>query len=95
MHFLEWKFLYFDSNFTKIVLKGPIGNKWALAQVKASRLFSTKPLPEPMLTQCLRIIGIMEWHVQLLQFVTTCLQTYHQSNTSMMRWEWEKEKKNR
>ena len=35
----------------KFVPKGLIGNKSALVQVMACRLFCAKPLPEPMLTQ--------------------------------------------
>ena len=33
------------------VPKGPIDNESALIQVMACRLFSAKPLPEPILTQ--------------------------------------------
>ena len=51
MYFLEWKFLYFNSNFTKFVPKGAIDNKPALVQVMAWRQTGDKPLPEPVLTQ--------------------------------------------
>ena len=35
----------------KFIPKDQIGNKTALVQVMACRLFGAKPLPEPMLTQ--------------------------------------------
>ena len=35
----------------KSVPEGPVDNKAVLVQVMACRLFGTKPLPEPMLTQ--------------------------------------------
>ena len=51
MHFREWNVLYFDSDFTEFVPKGPIDNNPVLAQVMAWRRIGDKPLPEPMLTQ--------------------------------------------
>ena len=50
MHFLEWKFLNFDSNFTEVP-KCPIDNKWALVQIMSRCQTGDKPLSEPMLTQ--------------------------------------------
>ena len=54
-----------DSIFTEIFPKGPIDKKSALIQVMVCRLFGTKPLPEPMLTQCtdayMRHYGEMSW----------------------------------
>ena len=35
----------------KLVAKGPVDNKWALAQVMAWHRKGHKPLPEPMLIQ--------------------------------------------
>ena len=50
MHFYQWHILYFDSNFTKFVLKGPIDNKLALVQVMAWQWSGDKPLSETMVT---------------------------------------------
>ena len=51
--------LYFDSNFTGYVSKGPIDNKPALVQVMAWRRTGDKSLPEPKLTQFNELIN--EW----------------------------------
>ena len=49
MHFLEWKCLDIDKNFTKFVSKAPINNKPALVQIMAWCQPGNKPLPEPMM----------------------------------------------
>ena len=56
MHFLEWKWLNSDSNFTEICSQSPIDNKPALVWVMAWRLPGDKPLPEPLLAQSLKHI---------------------------------------
>ena len=49
MHFLEWKLLHFDSNFTEFVPNGPIDNIPALVQIMAWRLLGDEPLSAPMM----------------------------------------------
>ena len=50
MHFLVWKFINFESNFTKCVPKGPVDNKTALVQIMAWRRTDDKPLSKPEMT---------------------------------------------
>ena len=49
-HFIQWKSLYFDTNFTIFFPKGLIDNRSAMGQVMACRLLGVKPLCEPMMT---------------------------------------------
>ena len=55
MHFLEWKCLNFDWDFTyrKFVPKGPINNISALVQIMAWHKLGDKPLSEPMMVSWL------------------------------------------
>ena len=48
--FVNEKFCILVKISLKIILKGPIDNNPALVQIMAWRLFSAKPLSEPMLT---------------------------------------------
>ena len=49
MHFLEWKFLYFDSNITDVCSLDQISNKSAVVHVMAWRRTGDKPLLEPIM----------------------------------------------
>ena len=48
MHFLEWKCLNSDWNFTEVCSQGPINNIPAMVQIMAWRRPGDKPLSEPM-----------------------------------------------
>ena len=52
IHFLDWKFVQFDSNSLKFSVKGPFDSKTSLVPVTAWHLLGAgaKPLPEPMMT---------------------------------------------
>ena len=52
MCFIEWKLLYFDSNFTKCYFQSPVVNKLSLDQVMACCCWTgDKPLSQLMMAQ--------------------------------------------
>ena len=50
-NFVNENVSFLTTNSQKFVPKGPIDNKWSLAQVKIWCRTGVKPLPEPKLTQ--------------------------------------------
>ena len=58
MHFLEWKCLNFDLDFTEIFSKVRINNISALVQIMAWYLVGAKPLSEAMLVSLLTHICV-------------------------------------
>ena len=50
IHFLDWKLLNFDSNFTEVCSLSLYDNSSSLLQVMSWCLTAYKPSPEPMLT---------------------------------------------
>ena len=49
IHFLEWKCMNFDYNFTEVCSRGPINDIPALVQIMACRRPGDKPLSETMM----------------------------------------------
>ena len=96
MHFLEWKFSYFDSNITDFCSLGQIRNTPALVHVMAWRRTGDKPFLEPMMPRdlngCLHYndvtLSAMASQITSLTIVYSTVyscayQRQHQSSTSL------------
>ena len=57
-YFLEWKLLYFYSNFSEICSKGPINNRPALSQKMDQHWSGNMPLSEPMMVLLCLLVHI-------------------------------------